>query len=72
VAQIYARMPNTTEQYLALALAAGALSRVEDGQPARDLLDEVRAFAMRNHAPGLLNLTHPSPPGAAWSSDLAS
>jgi class 3 adenylate cyclase len=72
VAQIYARMPNTTEQYLALALAAGALSRVEDGQPARAVLAEVRAFAMRNHAPGLLNLTHPSAPGAAWSSDLAS
>jgi hypothetical protein len=71
-AQIYARIPNTTEQHLAMALAAGALSRVEDGQPARALLAEVRAFAMRNHAPGLLNLTHPSTPGAAWSSDLAS
>jgi class 3 adenylate cyclase/predicted ATPase len=71
-AQRYARMPNTTERMLCLALAAGALTRAGQTGRAEPLLAEVRAFALRNRAPGLLQLTHPGRPDVSWSPDLAS
>jgi predicted ATPase/class 3 adenylate cyclase len=71
-AQLYARMPNTTEQMLCLALAAGALIRAGQAGPAEPMLAEVRAFALRNHASGLLRLTEPGRPDVSWSPDLAS
>lgn len=71
-AQLYARMPNTTERMLCLALAAGALTRDGRTEHADRLLAEVRAFAIRNRAPGLLRLTHPGGQDTAFSPDLAS
>jgi hypothetical protein len=71
-AEVYAQIPNTTERMICLALAAGALSRAGQSEPAEQLLTEVRAFAARNRAPGLLRLTQPAGPDAAWSPDLAS
>jgi predicted ATPase/class 3 adenylate cyclase len=71
-AQLYAGMPNTTERMLCLALAAGALTRDGQTDHADQLLAEVRAFAHRNRATGLLRLTHPGGPEAAWSAGLAS
>jgi predicted ATPase/class 3 adenylate cyclase len=71
-AERYGRMPNTTERMLCLALAAGALARAGEHDRAEQLLGEVRAYAGRNRAPGLLRLTHPGGPAASWSPDLAS
>jgi class 3 adenylate cyclase len=70
-AQRYARMPNATEQMLCLALAAAALTRAGQADRAGHVLTEVRAFALRNRAPGLLRLTHPDGLEAAWPADLA-
>jgi class 3 adenylate cyclase len=71
-AEVYAQIPNTTERMVCLALAAGALTRAGQTERAEPLLTEVRAFALRNHAPGLLRLTDAAGPAAAWSPDLAS
>lgn len=71
-AQVYGRMPNTTEQMICLALAAGALVRAGKAERAAPALAEVRAFAQRNRAPGLLRLARPDAPDAAWSPELAS
>jgi class 3 adenylate cyclase len=70
-ADLYARMPNATERMLCLALATGALTRAGQAERAERVLAEVRAFALRNRAPGLLRLTEPGAPSAAWSADLA-
>ncbi|WP_446210695.1 ATP-binding protein [Micromonospora sp. IBSANI012] len=54
-AEIYARIPDVTDRVLALALAAAELTLA--GDPAgRAPLAEVRTFALRNDAPGLLDL----------------
>lgn len=74
-AEIYAQIPDTTDRMLALALAAGELERADDRSAAEVALAEVRTFALRNQAPGLLLLTDPpgtANPGADWSPTLAS
>ncbi|MCI4061843.1 hypothetical protein MRQ36_04370 [Micromonospora sp. R77] len=55
-AEIYARIPDVTDRMLALALAAAELTRAGDPRAADGPLVEVRAFAERNEAPGLLAL----------------
>jgi hypothetical protein len=55
-AEIYAGIPDATDRVLALALAAGELRRAGDQAAAETALQEVRAFAHRNKAPGLLRL----------------
>ena len=56
---------------LALALAAGALRWRGDERAAAEVaLAEVRAFALRNAAPGLLRLAG-STTDPAWSPTLA-
>ncbi|WP_243707649.1 adenylate/guanylate cyclase domain-containing protein [Micromonospora sp. KC606] len=54
-AEIYGRIPDVTDRMLALALAAAELTLARD-PAARAPLVEVRAFALRNEAPGLLDL----------------
>ncbi|SCF02637.1 Double zinc ribbon [Micromonospora purpureochromogenes] len=54
-AEIYARIPDVTDRVLALALAAAELTLAGD-PAARAPLTEVRTFALRNDAPGLLDL----------------
>ncbi|MGW5672045.1 adenylyl cyclase, partial [Micromonospora sp. NPDC003776] len=61
-AEIYARIPDVTDRMLALALAVAELDRAGDDDAAAAPLAEVRAFAQRNEAPGLLALArHPVP-----------
>ncbi|HEX5597495.1 MAG TPA: adenylate/guanylate cyclase domain-containing protein [Micromonosporaceae bacterium] len=55
-ARIYAQIPDQTDRMIALALAAGARQRAAEWGAAESLLTEVRAFARRNRAPGLLRL----------------
>ncbi|MEH1011591.1 adenylate/guanylate cyclase domain-containing protein [Micromonospora sp. CPCC 206060] len=55
-AKLYAHIPDTTDQLLALALAAGELARAGAVTAAAQAVAEVRAFADRNRAPGLLLL----------------
>ncbi|WP_243706387.1 adenylate/guanylate cyclase domain-containing protein [Micromonospora sp. KC721] len=54
-AEIYGRIPDVTDRILALALAAAELTRAQD-PAAQAPLAEVHAFALRNEAPGLLDL----------------
>ena len=53
-AETYARMPNVTDQMVALALAAHELREAGEHSAAEAVLSEVRPFALRNQAPGLL------------------
>lgn len=71
-AEVYGRMPHTTERMFCLALAAAALARA--GQPGRaePVLAEVHAFALHNRATRLLRLAQPNGLDTAWSPDLAS
>jgi predicted ATPase/class 3 adenylate cyclase len=55
-AGIYGQIPDTTDRMLALALAADAFRRAGERSAAEVALAEVRAFALRNGAPGLLRL----------------
>jgi hypothetical protein len=55
---------------LALALAAGAFVGGDERAAAEVALAEVRAFALRNAAPGLLRLAGTTT-GPAWSPTLA-
>jgi class 3 adenylate cyclase/tetratricopeptide (TPR) repeat protein len=71
-ADIYARIPDTTDRMLALALAGGELLRAGAQQAAQTTLAEVRAFARRNNAPGLLRLASPPRAASGWSPVLAS
>jgi hypothetical protein len=57
-AETYAQIPDVTDRILALALAAGELTLAGDRPEAELALAEVRAFALRNRAPGLLRLGH--------------
>jgi hypothetical protein len=59
-AGIYARIPDTISRMLALALAAAAHVRAGDEPAADATLAEVRAFAHRNQAPGVLRLASPA------------
>lgn len=54
-ARRYQHMGDVTDHLLATALAAPTLREV-DPEGAAEVLAEVRAFAARNHAPGLLRL----------------
>lgn len=71
-AEVYAQIPDTTDRMLALALAAGALDRAGERAAAEVTLTEVRTFALRNQAPGLLRLAERAGPDADWSPTLAS
>jgi hypothetical protein len=57
---------------LALALAAGALRRSGDHAAADAALQEVRAFAHRNQAPGLVRLAHGTTLDTKYTPILAS
>jgi class 3 adenylate cyclase len=56
-AEIYAGIPAVTDRMLALVLAAAALRAAGDADAAESALGQVRGFADRNRAPGLLRLT---------------
>ncbi|MFC0533820.1 ATP-binding protein [Phytohabitans kaempferiae] len=71
-AEIYAGIPDATDRVLALALAAGELRRSGDHAAAESTLQEVRAFAHRNQAPGLLRLAQGATPDASHAPILAS
>jgi len=68
----YVEISTATDRMLALALAAAAFRQAGDREAAGAALEEVRAFALRNKAPGLLNLTEGGCGGTGWSPTLAS
>jgi hypothetical protein len=57
---VYGHIPDPIDRMLALALAAAAHQRDGDEPAAEAALAEVRAFAHRNQAPGVLRLATPS------------
>ncbi|WP_433529224.1 ATP-binding protein [Micromonospora sp. CA-263727] len=59
-AEIYAGIPDVTDRMLALTFAVRELTSAGDRATAAAPLTELRAFAHRNGAPGLLALAHPS------------
>ena len=69
-AGLYGQIPATTDRMLALALAAGAFLGGDERAAAEVALAEVRAFALRNAAPGLLRLAGATT-DPAWSPTLA-
>jgi tetratricopeptide (TPR) repeat protein len=71
-AEIYAGIPDATDRVLALALGAGELRRTGDHTAADTALQEVRAFAHRNQAPGLVRLAHGATPDTNYTPILAS
>ncbi|GAA4442769.1 ATP-binding protein [Phytohabitans houttuyneae] len=71
-AEIYGGIPDATDRVLALALAAGELRRAGDHPAADAVSQEVRAFAHRNQAPGLLRLAHGASPDSNYTPILAS
>ncbi|MFF5216250.1 ATP-binding protein [Micromonospora sp. NPDC000442] len=58
-AETYAGIPDVTDRMLALTFAVRELTRAGDHAAADAPLAELRAFAHRNGAPGLLALAHP-------------
>ncbi|HET6212711.1 MAG TPA: AAA family ATPase, partial [Micromonosporaceae bacterium] len=56
-AALYAACTSTTDRMLSLALGCAAWQRAADRERTELGLTEVRAFALRNAAPGLLELT---------------
>ncbi|MFD6752446.1 ATP-binding protein [Micromonospora gifhornensis] len=58
-AELYAGIPDVTDRILALTFAVRELEAVGEHARAADPLAEVRAFAHRNAAPGLLTLARP-------------
>lgn len=62
-ATLHGDIPAVTDRMLSLALAADAYRRAGDTERAAPVLAEVRAFAERAGAPGLLELAHPGPTG---------
>ncbi|MER7331991.1 MULTISPECIES: adenylate/guanylate cyclase domain-containing protein [unclassified Micromonospora] len=58
-AGIYAGIPDVTDRMLALSFAAAELKLAGEPTAGRAELTELRAFALRNGAPGLLDLTRP-------------
>ncbi|GIJ21345.1 ATP-binding protein [Micromonospora lutea] len=58
-AEIYAGIPDVTDRMLALTFAVRELACAGDPAAASAPLAELRAFAHRNGAPGLLALAHP-------------
>ncbi|HEX7744738.1 MAG TPA: AAA family ATPase, partial [Micromonosporaceae bacterium] len=74
-AETYAQIPDETDRTLALALAAREHALAGDQNAAEVAQADVRAFANRNEAPGLLRLTcgaTTDEPGAGSSPLLAS
>jgi len=71
-AEIYAAIPDATDRMLALALASGELRRSGDHAAADAALQEVRAFAHRNQAPGLVRLARGATPDSDYTPILAS
>lgn len=71
-ADVYVRIPDRTDRMLSLALATAAARRAGDRRLADQPLAEVREFALRNRAPGLLRLTGPATPDVSWPADLVS
>ncbi|WBB91913.1 adenylate/guanylate cyclase domain-containing protein [Verrucosispora sp. WMMC514] len=63
-AEIYAGIPDVTDRMLALTFAVRELAATDDHATAGAPLTELRAFAHRNAAPGLLALAYP-PTGTA-------
>ncbi|MEE6260557.1 adenylate/guanylate cyclase domain-containing protein [Plantactinospora sonchi] len=70
-AEIYAGIPDVTDRMLALALAAAELRLADRRSEAEMALTEVRAFALRNGAPGLLRIGQ-GPPAPGSTPMLAS
>ncbi|MDG4765184.1 adenylate/guanylate cyclase domain-containing protein [Solwaraspora sp. WMMD406] len=68
----YAAIGTTTDRMLALALAVDAYRRAGERETAAALLADVRTFALRNKAPGLLLLGQETDGGLEWSPTLAS
>ncbi|MGC5051862.1 ATP-binding protein [Micromonospora sp. DT48] len=58
-AEIYAGIPDVTDRMLALTFAVREMAYAGDHAAASAPLAELRAFAHRNGAPGLLDLAHP-------------
>ncbi|MDG4827145.1 adenylate/guanylate cyclase domain-containing protein [Asanoa sp. WMMD1127] len=67
-AGIYGQIPAVTDRMLALALAARSFLQAGESAAAELALTEVRAFATRNRAPGLLRLTGAPTPEATLAS----
>ncbi|GIF71842.1 hypothetical protein Asi02nite_13600 [Asanoa siamensis] len=67
-AAIYNQVPAVTDRMLALALAARSFAGAGEQAAAEVALTEVRAFANRNRAPGLLRLTGVETPEATLAS----
>ncbi|WDZ88202.1 adenylate/guanylate cyclase domain-containing protein [Micromonospora cathayae] len=65
-AELYGRIPAVTDRMVALALAGRELERADDPAGAATVLAEVRAFALRNRAPGLLRLGDPARSARSW------
>ncbi|MGC4805718.1 ATP-binding protein [Micromonospora sp. DT233] len=63
-AEQYRRMGDATDEVIALALAVPTLGEV-DPAGAAEALAQVRRFAARNHAPGLLRLARAEPGAGA-------
>ncbi|MER5455769.1 adenylate/guanylate cyclase domain-containing protein [Micromonospora sp. NPDC002389] len=62
-AEIYAGIPDVTDRMLALTFAVRELASADDAAATSGPLTEVRAFAHRNGAPGLLRLAYPAEAG---------
>ncbi|SCL69040.1 Double zinc ribbon [Micromonospora citrea] len=58
-ADIYAGIPDVTDRMLALTFAAVELERAGEPTAGRPELAELRAFALRNDAPALLDVARP-------------
>ncbi|HTF10136.1 MAG TPA: adenylate/guanylate cyclase domain-containing protein [Asanoa sp.] len=67
-AGIYGQIPDVTDRMLALAMAARSFLVADERAAAEVALTEVRAFANRNRAPGLLRLTGSPSPEATLAS----
>ncbi|TBL31324.1 hypothetical protein EYA84_21385, partial [Verrucosispora sp. SN26_14.1] len=63
-AEIYAGIPDVTDRMLALTFAVREFTAADDPAASSGPLTEVRAFAHRNGAPGLLRLARPPETGA--------
>jgi hypothetical protein len=71
-AGIYGQIPDTTDRMVTLALAADAFRQAGERSAAEVALTEVRAFAARNKAPGLLRLAGDTEDPAWTTPTLAS
>lgn len=72
-AEIYAGIPDVTDRMLALTFATVELERAGESTAGRPELAELRAFALRNHAPSCWTWPAPRrpPPTPPWPADRA-